>query len=135
MTNIAVVITISESLTPNLTLTEFNNTPTPLGTDDHTLSQICINGGVLASNQQLASLQVGVRLTDTNADNLVLHLTSPQGTSVELFENRGGPLVTNLGLTDSNGNYVYLTFTDNTDLAPQLVKFDPPPFGQWPPPM
>ena len=41
MTNIVVVITISESVTPNLTLTEYNNTPTPLGTDDHTLSQIC----------------------------------------------------------------------------------------------
>ena len=43
MTNIRVVITISGSLTPNLTLTEYNNTPTPLGTDDHTLSQICVD--------------------------------------------------------------------------------------------
>ena len=49
---------------------------------------------------------------------------------MQLFENRGGPLVTNLGLTDANGNYVYLTFTDNAILAPQLIKFFPPPYGQ-----
>ncbi len=133
VTNIQVVITILESGTPNLTLTEFNNTLTPLGTDDHTLSQICIPAGsILASNQQLVSLEVGVRIAKTNSDNLVLHLTSPQGTSVELYEDRGGPGVTNLGLTTSNGSYIYLTFTDNTNFAQQLVKFVPPPYGQIP---
>jgi hypothetical protein len=128
-----VVITILESLTPNLILTEFNNTVTPLGTDDHTLSQICIPAGsILSSNQQLVSLQMGVRIAKTNADNLVLHLTSPQGTSVELYEDRGGPGVTNLGLTTGNGDYIYLTFTGNTNLAPQWMKFVPPPYGQLP---
>ena len=99
------VITILESLTPNLPLAQFNNTVTALGTDDHTVSQICIPAGSLpAGNQSLVSLQLGVRIAKTNADNLVLHLTSPQGTSVLVYEDRGGPGVTNLGLTDSNGN-------------------------------
>ena len=48
MTNIVVVVTILESLTPNLTVTEFNNTATPLGTDDHTQSQICVTNGVFS---------------------------------------------------------------------------------------
>ena len=73
-----------------------------------------------------------MRIAKTNTDNLVLHLTSPQGTSALLYEDRGGPGVTNLGLTDTNGNYIYLTFTDNAGLASQLIKFVPPPFGQWP---
>jgi subtilisin-like proprotein convertase family protein len=131
MTNIIVVVDILISLTPNLTVTESNNTPAPLGTDEHTISRISITNGVLSSNQQLVSLQVGVRLNDPNLDNLVLHLISPQGTSVLLFEDRGGPLATNLGLTTTNG-YVYLTFTDNPILAPDLIKFVSPPFGQLP---
>ncbi|MGD0413265.1 MAG: S8 family serine peptidase, partial [Verrucomicrobiota bacterium] len=133
LTNIEVVITILESVTPNLNLTVSSpNTPTPLGTDDHTLSQICVTNGIFSSNQILASLQVGVRLNDPGEDNLVLHLISPQGTSVLLMEDRGGPLATNLGLTTANSNYVYLTFTDNADLAQELAKFYPPPFGQLP---
>ena len=133
LTNISVVITILESLTPNLPLAQFNNTMTPLGTDDHTLSQICIpSGSVLANNQSLVSLQLGVRIAKTNADNLVLHLTSPQGTSVLIYEDRGGPGVTNLGMTTSNGSYVYLNFTDDANLGSQLIKFAPPPYGQLP---
>jgi len=133
LSNLEVVVTILESVTPNLNVTVFSsNTPTPLGTDDHTLSQICVTNGMLSSNQTLASLQVGVRLDDPGADNLVLHLISPQGTSSLLFENRGGPQATNLGVTTTNGNYIYLTFADNADLAPELIKFFPPPFGQLP---
>ena len=127
---VTIYVVIQESGTPNLTLTEYSpNTNTPLTTDAHTLSEICLTNGLWTNNQQLASLQVGVCIADTNADDLVVYLTSPQGTSTELFENRGGPLATNLGLATSNG-YVYLTFTDNTNLAPDLVKFFPPPFGQ-----
>jgi subtilisin-like proprotein convertase family protein len=133
LNNISVVITNGGSWTPNLALTEFNNTLTPLGTDDHTASQICIPAdSILASNQSLVSLQVGVRIAKTNADNLVLHLISPQGTSVELYEDRGGPGVTNLGMTATNGSYVYLNFTDDALLAPQLIKFVAPPYGPLP---
>jgi subtilisin-like proprotein convertase family protein len=122
-------ILIQESGTPNLTLTLFNTNATPLLTGAHTDSQICVTNGILSSNQQLASLQVGVCLADTNLDNLVLYLLSPQGTGTELIDCRGGPLATNLGLVASNG-FIYLTFTGNAALAPQLVKFFPPPFGQ-----
>ena len=133
LTNIEVVISILESLTPNLNVTVYSpDTPKPLGTDDHTDSQICVTNGIFTVGQQLASLQVGVRLNDPSADNLALHLISPQGTSMLLFENRGGPLATNLGLTTANSNYVYLTFTDNADLAQQLIKFYPAPYGQLP---
>ncbi len=124
-------VVIQESGTPNLTLTEYSpNTNTPLTTDAHTLSQICLTNGIWTNNQQLASLQVGLCIADTNADDLVVYLTSPQGTSTELFENRGGPLATNLGLVNGTNGYVYLTFTDNTNLAPDLVKFFPPPLGK-----
>jgi subtilisin-like proprotein convertase family protein len=133
LTNIEVVISILESLTPNLNVRVYSpNTPTPLGTGDHTDSQICVTNGIFTAGQELASLQVGVRLNDPSADNLVLHLISPQGTSMLLFEDRGGPLATNLGLTTANSNYVYLTFTDNADLAQQLIKFYPPPYGELP---
>jgi len=123
-------IIIQESGTPNLTLTLFNTNTTPLLTGAHTDSQICVTNGILSSNQQLASLQVGVCLADTNADNLVLYLLSPEGTSTELFDSRGGPLATNLGLLTTNGGCIYFTFTDNAFLGPDLIKFFPPPFGQ-----
>jgi len=132
LTNLPVVIDIEVSATPNLNVTvSSTTTPTPLGTDDHTLSQICVTNGFFSSNQMLAALQVGVRIDDPGADNLVLTLTGPQGTSAQLYDSRGGPLATNLGLTTSDG-MVYFTFTDNADLAQQLVKFFPPPFGQLP---
>jgi hypothetical protein len=42
----------------------------------------------------------------------VLHLTSPQGTSVLLFENRGGTNAANLGLGyPSATNVIYTVFT------------------------
>jgi subtilisin-like proprotein convertase family protein len=127
---LTVAITIGESLTPNLNVLVANNTMTPLQTDAHTTSQICVDSGLLTNNQQLVTLQVGLRLNDTNLDDLVITLTSPQGTSVELFENRGGTNATQLGLTDTNGNYVYTTFTENSNLATTLIKFKPPPFAQ-----
>ncbi|MGD1083800.1 MAG: S8 family serine peptidase, partial [Verrucomicrobiota bacterium] len=128
VTNVEVVITIKESLTPNLTLTETDNTATNLQTGAHTQSQICVS-----NTGPLVSLQVGVRLTDTNLDDLVLHLISPQGTSVLLFEDRGGTNATDLGLSVTNATnvtYAYTTFTENTNLASQLIKFAAPPYAQ-----
>lgn len=136
-----VQIFLEESLTPDLVQTYSNNIITPLTTDGHTQSQICISNG-----QQVVSLQVGVVINDTNLDDLVLHLTSPEGTSVNLFENRGGLLASNLGLmqitnlvtTNASGsnyttntitNYVYTVFTENTNLATTPIKFGPPPYA------
>ncbi len=133
-----VVIQIEESLTPNLVQSYTNNTPISLTTDGHTQSQICITNG-----QQVVALQIGVRIDDTNLDDLVLHLTSPQGTSVDLFENRGGLAASNLGLTEITAtvtntlgltnyitNYVYTVFTENTNLTTTPIKFAPPPFAE-----
>jgi subtilisin-like proprotein convertase family protein len=121
---------IQENLTPNLVQTYTNNTPIPLTTDGHTQSLICLTN--VAAGQQVVSLQIGVRINDTNLDDLVLHLTSPQGTTVNLFEDRGGTNASNLGLTLTNGgttNYVYTIFTENTNLTTTPIKFAPPPFA------
>ncbi len=71
-------------------------------------------------------LSVGVRITDTNLDDLAIHLTSPQGTSVLLFENRGGMAAQNLGLgSRANSNLVYTVFTEDTNLTQTPIKFAP----------
>ncbi|HWD19768.1 MAG TPA: LamG-like jellyroll fold domain-containing protein [Verrucomicrobiae bacterium] len=119
-----VTIGIQQSLTPNFVQTFTNNTVTPIVNDAHTKSQLCIDAASLA--QAVVSLNVGVRISDPDVDDLVLHLTSPMGTSVLLFENRGGPSVTNLGLDTSNANqFIYTTFTEDTNLTDTLVKFTP----------
>jgi subtilisin-like proprotein convertase family protein len=126
-----VQVQIQESLTPNLVQNYTNNTFTPLTTDAHTQSQICITNG-----QQVVSLQIGVRINDPNLDDLVLHLTSPEGTSVLLFEDRGGYGTnnTNLGLTEvtTNGvtNLIYTVFTENTSLTTTPIKFAAPPYAE-----
>jgi len=133
-----ILIDIEESLTPNVVQTYTNSgPPIPLLTDAHTESQICIT-----NNQQLVSLEVGVCLQDTNTDDLVIHLTSPEGTSVLLFENRGGLLADGLGLpvivtnsigtngvTNYSTNYIYTIFTENTNLTTTPIKFAPPPYA------
>jgi autotransporter-associated beta strand protein len=127
-----VVVDIQESLTPNLVQSYTNNVPIPLSTDAHTQSLICIN-----NDQQIVGLNLGLILNDTNADDLSIHLTSPQGTSVLLYENRGGTNASGLGLTfvatnaSSNlfTNYIYTTFTEDTNLATLPIKFAPPPYA------
>ncbi len=114
-----VLIQIDESLTPDLVQTFSNNVITPLVTGGHTQSQICI-----ASGQQVVDLSVGLRINDTNLDDLSIHLTSPEGTSVLLFENRGGLAAQNLGLgTRANSNLVYTVFTEDTGLTQTPIKF------------
>ncbi len=122
-----VVITVSENLTPNLVETLTNNTPIQLQTDAHTQSQICVT-----NTATLVNINVGVRIDDTNdLDNLVLHLTSPQGTSVLLFENRGGTNAGGLGFGETASNYVYTIFTEDTNLAggSNLIKFAHPQYA------
>ncbi len=123
-----VVITFGLSQVPNLVQTYTNNTLLPLPTDGTTnSSQICITNG-----QQVVDLSVGIRATDPNLDDLVFQLTSPQGTQIVLFENRGGLLTTNLGLTLTNGganDYVYTVFTEDTNLTDTPIKFAQPPYA------
>lgn len=116
-----VLIQIQESLVPNLVETFSNNVITPLLTGGTTQSQICISSG-----QQVVDLSVGLRINDTNLTDLAIHLTSPQGTSVLLFENRGGMAAQNLGLgTRANSNLVYTVFTEDTNLTQTPIKFAP----------
>jgi subtilisin-like proprotein convertase family protein len=123
-----VLITFELNLVPNLVQTYTNTTLMPLPTDATTNStQICIGSG-----QQVVDLSVGVRVDDPNLDDLVIQLTSPQGTSIVLFENRGGLLATNLGLTVTNStstNFVYTIFTEDTNLSDVPIKFAPPPYA------
>ncbi len=120
-------ITFGLSQVPNLVQTYTNNTLVPLPTDATTNStQICITNG-----QQVVDLSVGLRANDPNLDDLVFQLTSPQGTQIILFENRGGLLATNLGLTLTNApdDYVYTVFTEDTNLTGTPIKFAPPPYA------
>ena len=116
------------NLVPNLIQTFTNTTQMSLTTDGATnASQICITSG-----QQVIDVSVGVRLDDPDLDDLVLQLTSPQGTSLLLFENRGGVQATNLGITLTNSagsNYVYTTFTEDTNLTDTPIKFAEPPYA------
>jgi subtilisin-like proprotein convertase family protein len=116
------------NLVPNLIQTYTNSTMLSLTTDGTTnASQICISGG-----QQVIDVSVGVRLDDPDLDDLVLQLTSPQGTSLVLFENRGGVQATNLGITITNSagsNYVFTTFTEDTNLTDMPIKFAEPPYA------
>lgn len=126
-----VQVQIQQSDTPNLVQSYTNSLYTPLLTDAHTQSTICFTNQY-TNNQQVVSLNVGVRINDTNLDDLVLHLTSPQGTSVLLFEDRGGPGATNLGLTLTNNtnDFVYTVFTEDTNLTTIPIKFAVPPYAQ-----
>jgi subtilisin-like proprotein convertase family protein len=126
-----VEVQIQQNLTPNLVQTYTNNDSIPLTTDAHTQSQVCITN---LSDQQVMSLQVGLRVNDTNLDDLVISLISPQGTSVLLFENRGGTSANALGetLVSTNGavtNVVYTVFTEDTNLATDPIKFAVPPYS------
>ena len=125
-------IFFDESLTPNLIQTYSNSVPVSLTTDGTTASQICMTNGV----GQLVDLQVGLCVADTNLDDLSIRLVSPQGTSVLLFENRGGLLASNLGMvltstnsTNSFTNIIYTVFTENTNQAKTPIKFAPPPYA------
>jgi subtilisin-like proprotein convertase family protein len=139
-------ITIIEGNVPNLVQTYTNSTWTPLTTDGTTNSStICITNGNLA---EVLDLSVGLRLADTNLDDVTVTLTSPQGTQIILFENRGGILTSNLGLSEisvstnvsTSGtntstniivatNYIYTVFTEDTNLADVPIKFAPPPYA------
>jgi subtilisin-like proprotein convertase family protein len=117
-----VQVSILQSLVPNWIQSYTNNTPVAIAPNSHTPSEICLPPNL--GHGQVVSLDVGVRINDPNLDNLVLHLTSPAGTSALLFENRGGPAATNLGINTSNG-YVYTTFTEDTNFTDTLIKFTP----------
>jgi subtilisin-like proprotein convertase family protein len=104
----------------------FVSTNTPIRLKD---DAVIVATNYVPIDRQVVDVQVGVRLEHPRVSDLVLHLVSPQGTRALLVENRGG-LTTNgfgSGLLNSY-NLVYLTFTENTNLASSLIKFGQPPF-------
>lgn len=118
-----VIITIERSLVPDLVKSYVStNTPMSLLDDGLTNSSIYVSEA-----KEVLETQVGVRVDHSRVSDLSLTLTSPQGTKVLLFENRGGTNATALGIGSSN--YVYAVFTDATNVDSTLIKFAVPPYG------
>ncbi len=88
------------------------NTNTPLIDDALTRSTIFVN-----STQTIASVQVGVRVDHPRVSDLSMHLVSPRGTRVLLFENRGGLAPTGLGATNAPSTNFVTVLTSNFDAA------------------
>ncbi len=119
-----VVIRVGRSLTPDLTKTYFEtNVPVALLEDARTQSTIFVPDSKL-----VLATSVGVRLNDDRVSDLAITLTSPQGTRVMLFENRGGTSSTGLGFGSTT--MVYTVFTENANWFPQPIKFATPPLWE-----
>lgn len=126
--NLHVVIRVSRAMIPDLIKTYYQTNVLGLLDDARTQSTLFVP----ESNPVLGT-SVGVRLNHDRASDLAITLTSPQGTRVMLFEDRGGTSSSGLGLSVTNSlgltNYVYTMFTENTNWADQLIKFAVPPYG------
>jgi subtilisin family serine protease/subtilisin-like proprotein convertase family protein len=66
--------------------------PTPIPDDAVSTSSIFVPNA-----QKIVSVDVGVRIDHPRVSDLVLHLISPSGKRIELFENRGGTTTNGLG--------------------------------------
>jgi len=66
--------------------------PTPIADDAITTSSLFVSNA-----QKIVSVDVGVRIDHPRVSDLVLHLVSPSGKRVMLFENRGGNTASGLG--------------------------------------
>lgn len=106
--------------------TTYVSTNTPAFLFDDALTNNIIT---VTNFRTVADVSVGVRLDHPRASDLVLHLTSPQGTRILLYENRGSTAATNLGFGDQTlTNITYAVFTERTNLGPPM-KFAMPPYG------
>jgi subtilisin-like proprotein convertase family protein len=76
----------------------------------------------------VADLSVGVRIDYPRVSDLLLTLTSPQGTRVVLAENRGGASASSYGTTFPTNRIAYTYFTEDTNFATSPIKFAAPPF-------
>jgi subtilisin family serine protease/subtilisin-like proprotein convertase family protein len=66
--------------------------PTPIADDAVTTSSLFVSNA-----QKIVSVDCGVRIEHPRVSDLVLHLISPSGKRVMLFENRGGSTTSGLG--------------------------------------
>ena len=99
------------------------STPTPVGDDRRMYSTNYVD-----IDRPIVALNVGVRIDHPRPSDLVLHLISPQGTSVLLAEDRGGTSTGGFGAGATNTGVSYFTFTENTNLTTTPVKFAATPF-------
>jgi subtilisin-like proprotein convertase family protein len=120
---LAIDITITRSLTPDLVQTLTNKTGTVLLDDAITSSKILITNEL-----PVVGVEVGVRIDHPRLSDLSIELVSPQGTHVMLFEERGRTTAMGLGL-DTTTDPIYTIFTEDTNKASQLIKFALPPYA------
>jgi subtilisin family serine protease len=68
--------------------------------ESHSLPDDSVTNSLIGvtNDATVLDLKVGVRIDHPRLSDLVLHLVSPRGTRLLLFENRGGPTATNLGV-------------------------------------
>lgn len=86
---------------------------------------------LVALEKQVYSVDVGVRIKHPRPSDLVLHLTSPQGTRLLLAENRGGALAGGYGSGELTNQLAYTIFTESTNFARAVldpIKFTLGPF-------
>jgi len=83
------------------------DTPLALRDDAVTRSSIFV-----PVSRQVADVQVGVRIDHPRASDLVLSLTSPQGTRVLLTENRGGTNILGYGISEALATNQVTLFTN-----------------------
>lgn len=121
---VVIRIRFDRSLIPALTSTFFSSTNVTLLDDARTTDTITVT-----NNQSIVAAQVGVRIDHPRVSDLVLYLTSPQGTRILLSEARGGTNGFAYGTGYLTNGINYTIFTENTNLSPQLVKFAQAPFA------
>ncbi|HIL68234.1 MAG TPA: hypothetical protein EYG38_00070, partial [Verrucomicrobia bacterium] len=79
-------------------------------------------------DRQITDVKVGLRVDHPRLSDLDVRLTSPQGTEVLLIESRGGTNVTALGSGLIEDGFIYTSFTADTNLTTEVIKFAEAPF-------
>jgi subtilisin-like proprotein convertase family protein len=82
----------------------------------------------VTDDRLVADASVGVRIDYPRISDLLVTLTSPQGTRIVLAENRGGATAAAYGTTFSTNRLGYTIFTEDTNVAKLPIKFAPAPF-------
>jgi subtilisin-like proprotein convertase family protein len=107
-------------------LETFTSVDTPMALKDDAIVRSTVK---VTADRLLTDVKVGVRIDHPRVSDLVLHLTSPQGTRLLLAESRGGATATGYGSGEiDQTNLVFAGFTENTNITTIPIKFAIPPF-------
>ncbi|MBN2505484.1 MAG: S8 family serine peptidase, partial [Verrucomicrobia bacterium] len=97
--NYQLTVRVERDLRPSLATTYRSSGPTQL------LDAAMTNSAIhVPEDEQIASVQVGVRLDHARASDLALYLVSPRGTRLLLSENRGGLSADGYGFSSISSN-------------------------------